>query len=71
MAVEEHIGRLLELRLQSRRNPAFRALADQGLALVAEAQRAPLRRRVEIDVEVLRILEMIEGRVTAAGAPRH
>ena len=71
VAIEEHVGRLLELRLRSRRNPVLRALADQGLALVAEAQRAALGRRVEIEVEVLRILETLEERFTAAEASRH
>lgn len=71
MAIEEHVGRLLELRLRSRRNPVLRALADQGLALVVEAQRAALGRRVEIEVEVLRILEALEERFTAAEASRH
>jgi hypothetical protein len=49
----------------------LRALADQGLALVVEAQRAALGRRVEIEVEVLRILETLEERFTAAEASRH
>jgi len=42
MAIEEHVGRLLELRLRSRRNPVLRALADQGLAaaLTAQARKA-------------------------------
>jgi hypothetical protein len=70
VAAEEHLGRLLELRLRSRRNPALRALADQGLVLVVEAQRAALGRRVEIEVEVLRILETLEERFTAAEALR-
>ena len=70
MAVEEHVSQLLALRLQSRRNPALRPLADRGLALVAEAQSAPLARRVEIEVEVLRILETIENRASVAAARR-
>ena len=70
MAVEEHLSQLLALRLQSRRNPALRHLADRGLALVAEAQSAPLARRVEIEVEVLRILETIENRASVAAARR-
>jgi hypothetical protein len=71
MAIEEHVGRLLELRLRLRRNPMLRALADRGLSLVAEAQEAPLGRRVEIEGEVLRILETLEERSTAAEASRH
>jgi len=70
MAVEEQLGSLLEFRLKCRRNPLARALVDRGLALVAEAQQAPLSRRIAIEVEILRLLEMIEDRALIATPSR-
>lgn len=71
MAIEEHVGRLLKLRLRWRSNVAYRALADRALVLVTQAERASLRRQVEIEVEVLRILETLDDNGVAAEASRH
>lgn len=71
MAIEEHVGRLLELRLRWRSNLVHRALADRALVLVTQAERTSLRRQVEIEVEVLRILETLDDSGVAAEASRH